>query len=179
MLSNGMTDRDMAGELSITLGDLRNLKRELLADELEEIANDSPAEVWAKYRLRMEGCVSDLDEIIEQSTDANVRGGFTAAVGAVKAKAQILDNVLKKGQELGVLHREPKKSIVVGGIAVTSVALEDLRELVATRRASVTGTVTKYAPTALVDYGSEEDGDIYAEPELEKIPIRRKKVAKS
>ena len=57
------------------------------------------------------------------------------------------------------------------------VELEELRELVDSRRTAVEDLVTKYAPKELVDYADEPEGDIYAEPALERIPARRKAVS--
>ncbi len=178
-LADGASDREISGELGITIKDVRTLMRQLISDELEEITNDSAEEVWAKYRIRMDGCIQDLDDVIEKAIGGEEipKGGLNAAVNAVKAKTSILDNVLKRGQELGVLHKEPDKKVIVGGIAVTSVALEELRELVDSRRAAVEDLVTTYAPSKLLDYADEPEGDLYAEPALERIPVRRKAVS--
>ena len=179
-LADGALDRDIASELEIGMSDLRNLKRQLLTDELEEITTDTPHEVWAKYRIRMSGCIGDLDEIISiakgDGEGEPPKGGLAAAVNATKAKAQILDGILKKGQELGVIHREPEKKVVIGGISVSSASIKELRELVDSRRKKVEEMVTEYAPTALVDYADEPDEDLYTEPAAEKIPVRRKVV---
>lgn len=178
-LADGASDREISGELGITIRDVRNLKRELISDELEQITNDSAEEVWAKYRIRMDGCIADLDDVIEKAVRGKElpKGGLNAAVGAIKAKASILDSVLKKGQELGVLHKEPDRKVVISGVAVASVELEELRELVDSRRADVEDLVTSYAPKELVDYADEPEGDLYAEPALERIPERRKAVS--
>jgi len=177
LLADGCTEDECRDDLGITIGLLRRLKRELLADELEQVVNDSPQEVWAKYRLRMDGCIGDLDDIIRKGSDPKVRGGLSAAVSAVKAKYTIIDNVLKRGQELGVVHKEPAKKVIVAGITVTSAGLEDLRELVESRKEALKGMITKYAPRELVDYADEPDEDLYVTPVAEAIPIRRKVVS--
>ena len=175
-MTDGTDDRTISNELRISLADVRSLRQQVVDDELTEVANDTPEQVWSKYRIRMDGCITDLDEVIELAVRGEevAKGGLNAAVNAVKAKATIIDNVVKKGQELGVLHKEPDRKVVISGVAVASVELDELRDLVDSRRTSIEGLVTAYAPKELVDYADEPEGDLYAEPELEKIPVRRK-----
>lgn len=175
LLSGNSSDAECCEALGVNMTSLRLLKRELLADELDAVINDSPEEVWAKYRLRMDGCIDDLDDIISKGSDPKVRGGLSAATMAVKAKASIIDNVLKRGQDLGVVHKEPEKKVIIAGMTVTSASLDELRDLVDSRRAKLTDMVDRVAPAGLVDYAAEDDGDFYT-PTVP-IPIRVKAVA--
>lgn len=172
----GESEVQLMDRLSVGAGDLRWLKSQLMQDELAEVINDSPAEVWLKYRMRMDGIIGDLDAVIEKGKSGKVGGSLNAAVGAIKAKAQIVDKVLERGQDLGVIHREPEKSVTIGGVAVTDLREGELEELVVEKREALALLLERYAVT---DYAAEDDEDPY---ETEGLPAptprrpRRRKV---
>lgn len=102
-IGSGKTDFDILQEMNITLQTLSKLKQRLFSDELETAQNETAAENWVRYSLRMESNISDLTAVIERAKENDQASALTARVGAIKAKAELIDKVFEKGQALGVI----------------------------------------------------------------------------
>jgi hypothetical protein len=103
LMGQGKTDHEILEEMSITLQTLSKLKQRLFSDELDIVQNETAAENWVRYHLRMEANLRDLDAVISDAKAYDQAAALTARVGAVKAKADLIDRVFVKGQELGVI----------------------------------------------------------------------------
>lgn len=111
LMANGATEYTCMKELKITkLSVFRSLRQAVIADGLEEIHGETAASTFIRYKIRIDSLCSDLDEVIaEGKGDAR---SLNAVVGAVKAKGNLLKEVLERGQALGVLPTstaEPEK----------------------------------------------------------------------
>lgn len=104
LIGSGCTDYEIIAEVGITLGTLSKLKQQLFSDELDIVQNETAAENWVRYHLRMEQNISDLDNVIDDASVADApASALSARVGAIKAKADLIDRVFDKGQALGVI----------------------------------------------------------------------------
>ena len=180
LLQDGKTEDECLIELDIRLDHLRWLKNQLIADELQEVVSDSPEEIWAKYRLLQLGCIRDLDEVIAEAKSGKI--ALNTAIGAVKAKSAIIENILVKGQDLGVIHKEADKREQLIGVAVASVTTEELREIATSKRTGLQLMKDKYLEadfSVVVDPDPvyQEDADA-PEPEDPPIPKRQKVLEK-
>jgi len=165
-LSNGMTDAEIMEEVGLTPAVYSTYKQQVLSDGLNEATCSSAGETWARYSLLMMGCVRDLDNIILQGNEAYADRGdtkpMTAVVGAIKAKAQILDGIIDRGQNLGVVHKEPDRSISVAGISVSSADPQRIETLVNERKKLLEDLMGSYGHT---DYSGHvlEHEEIYTQ----------------
>jgi hypothetical protein len=91
-----------------SLAKVRRLQSELFSDEERSRVGRRSEDVWVEYALRTEDHIAALDDVIEQFRGSS-QG--SALVGAIKAKQDLLDRVIKLGQELGFVKREPQRSI--------------------------------------------------------------------
>jgi len=137
-LANGLTDEEIIEEIGLAPNIYVGYKRQVLQDELSEAVCDTAGETWARYSLLMSGCLRDLNVVIRQGHQVFDEKGDTrsmnAVVGAIKAKAQILDGVIDRGQNLGVIHKEPDRSISIGGIAVSHGDSDRIEALIEERK---------------------------------------------
>jgi hypothetical protein len=173
-LANGMTDEEIIEEVGVAPNIYVGYKKQVLQDELNEAICESAGDTWARYSLLMSGCIQDLNTVIRQGHEVYHDKGDTrsmnAVVGAIKAKAQILEGIIDRGQNLGVIHKEPDRSITVGGISVAHGDSDRMVALIEERKkllAELMGSyeATPYAQTSLtvediygppVDQGDEE-----------------------
>ena len=143
----------------VTVRELRGLRAEILSDEVEELHSATAEETFLRYKLRMNKCARELDDIVERARVARTSPGIlSAAVAAVKAKSQIVDQILDRGQSLGVIHKAPKTSVKIGGIVVADASTPELRRLVSQRVAALEALAER---TALRNYLEEPDEAIY------------------
>ena len=100
---------EATGWTAETLG---SLQAELFAEEERLRVGRRPEDVFVEYSLRTEDNVAALDDLIEQFHDS--RQG-SALVGAIKAKQDLYNQVIKLGQELGLVKKEPNKHVHLVG----------------------------------------------------------------
>lgn len=179
-LQQGKTEDECLAEMNVRRDHLRWLRSQLIADELQEVVNDSPEEIWAKYRLLQQGCIKDLDEIIGEAKNGKVP--VNTAIGAVKAKAAILENILEKGQDLGIIYKAAEQKQVTAAIAVAQVSVEDLKELAIGKRKALALAKTKFLEADFTEVVETEP--IYQEDAKQTepdapVPPKRTKVLES
>lgn len=80
--------------------------------------------IFASYRdqqLQIAGELEDLAEIFRGSKQ------YSALVSSLRTRADVLDRILKTGQELGVITRTAKQVEVTGQVDITQLDVRELR----------------------------------------------------
>ena len=104
----GRTDHEIAAELNLSMADMASARREVLQQEMMVVGPQRPiGEVFTEYRLQMTEVANDLGRLAKSAKRA---GKEHVTLGALKAKAGIIDKVIDRGQELGVLPRAARSS---------------------------------------------------------------------
>lgn len=146
---------------------LEILRKELYRAELIHV--DKPTEhIYVDYLIRQQDCIFDLNRLITRLMSATETievedngkrekiqipavKHATAVVGAIKAKADIHDRVLDRGQDLGLLHKAPERKEIIAGIAIAQVSTHDLRGEVASEIGKFQKLVQRYGDAVLAD----------------------------
>jgi hypothetical protein len=87
-------------------------------------AETDARQVFASYRdqqLQIAGELEDLTEVFRGSKQ------FSALVTALRTRADVLDRIVKTGQELGVIHKASKHVEVSAKVDVTQLDVKELR----------------------------------------------------
>lgn len=108
--------------------ELAALRSELVRQECE--AWRRPAEVlYAEYVLQQERCLRNLEEMMR--TWRKDPKAAPSVVAGVRASSEIIDRIVRQGQELGVLVRAAqRRQVIVAGMNVADLANQQLREVV-------------------------------------------------
>lgn len=77
--------------------------------------------VYREQQLQIATELEDLSEIFRGSKQ------FSALVSSLRTRADVLDRVVKTGQELGVIHKTAKQVEVSGTVDVTQLDVTELR----------------------------------------------------
>lgn len=139
------------------------LQKELYRSELTRLARPAE-EVFVDYVLHQQEGIRDLNKLIERLMSAketvtdpttgqdqvidSVKHA-TAVVGAVKTKADIWDRMVQRGQDLGLIHRAPKRQEIIAGIAVTQISTRELKGEVGKAMAAFKGLLDRYGDAEL------------------------------
>lgn len=89
-----------------------------LAEEID------PKIVFAQYRLRQFQAAQELEDLAEVFRHSRQ---FSALVSAIKTRSDILDRVVKMGQELGVVRRAAREVNVNAQVDFRSMSVRELR----------------------------------------------------
>ena len=165
----GHNDLKIMEALDCTPSELRNLKEKLLKTETQALHNRTAEETFLDYKWRMMAVVDSLETI---SASASKARQFNAAMGAQKAKAQVIDTIMTRGQDMGLINRAAKRTEVVGGMVVAHLDGAELLDAVKTAVASTTRMLADYSDISM---DMVDSGDVYFD-EVEPEPIVIKEV---
>ncbi len=108
-------------ELTMLRRELTRIERALLLRPTEEL--------YVEYLLRQERNLEDLNTFVDNWQDHT--DAVPSVVSAIRARAEILDKVIQRGQELGIVQKAvTRKALVVGGIRVEDLGTREIRELI-------------------------------------------------
>jgi len=160
LIGSGATDYEILADLNITLQTLSKLKQRMFSDELDQVQNETAAENWVRYHLRMEQNIADLNSVIVDAKAIEQASALTARVGAIKAKAELIDRVFEKGQQLGVI---PTVAPDVGSDYPTEIP--SLRSLVAEKTALMAEMAKQYGVRDYSTLPEIPEEDLYFDDE--------------
>lgn len=134
--------------MGITVGRYNELKKELYRQEKDALSTKTTEDVYLEYTWNQQKCIQDLEAAIVSIPETQPN----ALIGAIKTRSDILDKILKMGQDMGVLNKAPERKVVVFGHVVANMNDNQLRS-------AIIGE-TKMLQTALDKYGEVDmDGN--------------------
>lgn len=158
LLGQGVPDQELADDLGVSQRQLRQLLGELLNDEVTAVAGDTAGQAFVRYKIRMDGSVLDLDDVIKRGKEDPK--SFAAVVAAVKVKTAILDAIDAKGQKLGLIPSAPVPGEELDGVPIDQLTSEDLADQ---KRDKIRVLAEYMGGDSGGNYADEEDESIYQE----------------
>lgn len=110
-LADGCTEFEVVQRTGWEIKEIRAIIEGMVVEEettQHGALNLKPGEAYLRYMLRMGQAVKDLDVLIKEGKGHGAKA-LHAMVGAVKAKVDIFERVLKMGQDMGLVQRAPKE----------------------------------------------------------------------
>jgi hypothetical protein len=103
-ISSGLSPEEIATEHGWPIADVRKLRDEILRSEIQSVDGRDPRMLFAEYKIQMDGAIAGLREVAE--TARSTPGQASALMGSLKAIAEIRENVVRRGEQFGVIPRE-------------------------------------------------------------------------
>jgi len=126
-LSQGLTDNEVADEMGITLEEYEELKIAMFDAKTQELRSRPYEHVYVEYMLAQAANLRDLTSVIDKMHSSNQ---YQSLVGAVRARADILDRLITKGQEFGIIHKKTERKEIVAGVIVSQLSDPQLKKLI-------------------------------------------------
>jgi len=125
LIGQNRTDDEIMEELGLSLNELRYYRKLMFKVGAEELRETSTEESYLDYCIRQRENLRELDKAIK-----NFQGSrqYNALVGAIKAKADILNDMVDKGQALGFLDKVPDRLQVLAGIQLKDMSSKQMRD---------------------------------------------------
>jgi hypothetical protein len=142
-LVNGEADEQIQELLGVTVGKYNELKKELYRQEQASLQSKSTEDVYLEYQWAQRKCIEDLDAAILGIPENQPN----ALIGAIKARSDIHDKILKTGQDMGVIAKEPERKVVVHGHIIAQLDNAALRKMIAQETNQLAGAIAKYGDT--------------------------------
>jgi len=147
-LAAGVTPQRLMEDMELTEADFNDLMAKLYAEDRLSRIDKPPEQMFTDYCLRQEGVIKDLDRLIHKWTNGNQP---QAVVGAARAKSEIIDRILKTGQELGLIHKAAERHLVIAGVAVSELNDSELRAKIAVQLEAVQSVMSRYGEIPMLE----------------------------
>lgn len=139
-LAEGKSHEQCAEALGLTWGEYEKLVEKFYAIESEEVRSKPTERVYVDYCLEQRQNIADLTTLLTKFSDSNQHG---AMVGAIRARSDILDKMIAKGQEFGFIAKKPEAKIIAG-IMVSDLSDQDLRRHITGELANLGGLLDRF-----------------------------------
>jgi len=104
---------------------LMSVERVAREEDREQLQSGAdPVDIFAEYREAQLLAARELEDLAQIFRNSKQ---FSALVGAVKARSEILDKIIKTGQELGLIKRAAKEVHVRGKVDYEKLSIKELR----------------------------------------------------
>ncbi|MGW8177878.1 MAG: hypothetical protein ACWGQW_03675 [bacterium] len=151
-LCRGESDREIMDLLGLETEVYKALKFQLLEDRALEAKTRPPEHVYIQYVIDQTRNISDLTDMIAEFKTTKQ---YNAMVGAIKARAELHDKLIAKGQEFGIFKKVPERREIVAGVMIQDMSRDDLK-------AAITGAIGRL-DSMMRRYGDNDILDVLPE----------------
>lgn len=110
LLEEGLTEEEIVEVANFSLEEVRSLAKDCIVEEMRQVAGMQPEEVYARYVMESRGNIRRCDELYDRFQQAEQVSGL---VGLISTRQKIVESVLKNGQSMGFVKKEPNKHFVL------------------------------------------------------------------
>jgi len=123
-LCEGKTDKEIMHEMGLEADEFVAFKTAMMDAKIDELRTMPEEHMYVRYMIEQNINIKDLTQMINQFKSTKQ---YNALVGAVRARSEILDKIIAKGQEFGIIKKTPSRKEVVAGVLVADMTNNDLR----------------------------------------------------
>jgi hypothetical protein len=124
---DGENDDEIRAKFAMDIDTYDRFAKECLLQEVDRIQSKSVGEVYVEYMLAQKKCISDLERMATRFD--NVKH-YSALVNSVKTRSDILDKIIKVGQDFGLLEKRPERREIVAGLMIAKMDDDQLRNTI-------------------------------------------------
>jgi hypothetical protein len=126
-MAEGLTDEEVSKKLGLKFSDYESLKAKFIENEATIIREKSTEHTYVEFVLEQKRCINDLEELI---SSYDKEKNMSAHVGAVRAKSDIVDKIVKMGQDFGLIERKADSGRMIAGKALINLTNIELKQFV-------------------------------------------------
>jgi hypothetical protein len=130
----GSSESKVADDYGWDAETLTAIRRVMFEVQTTQLRKMSREDHFVEYRIHQHQNLKDLGDLIS-SLDSNKQ--YNAIVGALRLRSDIHDKLVAKGQEFGIIKKEPERKEVVGGILVGDMDAGAVRGILMTKLSSL------------------------------------------
>jgi len=147
-LEEGRTDNWIAEKLGLGPDEYQDLKRGAMKAQVSAIRRKTTEEVYADYLVQQAACIRELTSL---SKTSRLKSNLPALISAVRARSEILDKIIKMGQDFGIIERKPERKEIALGVVVAKLSNEELRQRILSELCGIDVLMKKFGDKNLLD----------------------------
>jgi len=147
MLARGDKDSEIIDAVGLGADVYAVIKHQVLDDKAQALRNKPPEHVYVEYILAQERNINDLTAMIAEFKKSKQ---YNAMVGAIKARADLHDKLIAKGQEFGLFRKESEHK-VIAGVLVSELSREDLKSAITGAISGLDKMMSMYGESSIID----------------------------
>lgn len=181
-LCEGKADTDVIYDMGLSAEQYEQLKAAMFDAKADEVRAKPTEHVYIEYMINQINNINDLTSMIEVFKTSKQ---FNAMVGAVRARSEIYDKLIARGQEFGIIHKKPDRKEIVAGVLIGDLTNKELKKLITAELGKLNGLMQRYgdADIMAIEPGPLHLGtpstDIAAEVSARKVTAPKKEVKAS
>lgn len=166
----GKDDYEIAKDINLSWDEVVDLRKQFYDNESSLARNESTEHTFVKYAMAQEACIKDLEKIIEEYGEN--KKNSTSVVSAIRAKSEILDKILKTGQELGLVEGKRKDTGSATIDAIKKMSDTEIKKFIYQEIQVFNNTILQFGEQDILDM---DPGPLYKQAIVEKTPIKSHK----
>lgn len=160
LLIKGTDELEAQDKMCLDAATFKRVKTHML-DEKAQAIRELPVEhVYVQYILDQAHNIKELTTMIKEFGESKQ---YNAMVGAIRLRSDLHDRILTKGQECGVIHRQPERKEVVAGVLVADLNNNQLRGTLQRELSAITRLMSDHGEQSFLDV---DPGAIHHGPAL-------------
>ncbi len=148
MLCAGDDETDILDEMGISAEEYEKLKSAMFDMKSDEIRAKPIEHVYVQYMIDQIRNLNDLTQYILDNKRSN---NTKSIVGAIRARAEILDRIIIKGQEFGIIKKMPNRTEVIGGVVLAELSNKQLKQEMTGALGALNFLLEKYGERNIID----------------------------
>lgn len=137
----GLDDTEIMDVLGVDPEDYQEVLTLMFATKGEEVRRKTTEEHYVSYCLEQRKCIKDIDELTK---NLNEKTQYNAIVGALRLRSDILDKMVERGQEFGLIAKVAEKRQVTHGIVLADLSDKDLKKKIAEQAADMSDLIKRF-----------------------------------
>jgi hypothetical protein len=127
LLGDGLTDVEAQNAMGLDRENYTYIKTAMYRCKSDEIRGKSTEETYVDYLLAQKTNLADLTAMIQEFKKSKQ---YNAMVGAIRARSDILNHLINRGQEFGLIEKRPDEKRIIAGVMVANLTNRQLQSLV-------------------------------------------------
>ena len=164
-LKEGKEDDEIMDLLGIDPAIYWGLRHQAIEDQATKLKAMPSEHVYIQYLLDQHQNIRELTNML---ADLKSTKQHNAMVGAIKARADLYDRLIAKGQEFGVFKKAAETKRIIAGVVVTELSKDDLKKAITKAILDLDQMMGSYGD---VDITEMEAGSLHYGPALPAAPV--------
>jgi hypothetical protein len=164
-LEAGENELDIVTSMGISEDEYWVLRRKMLEQKSDELRKKPQEHVYVEYLINQSHNIRDLTDMIEEFRNTKQ---YNAMVGAIRARAEIHNMLVAKGQEFGLIKKTPDRKEIIAGVMVTNLSNEELKKEIVGQLKNLNELMRKHGDQNIIDM--QRTDSIYHGPALPPHP---------